>query len=391
MEPTNQRLTSLDAFRGFIMLLMASGGFGIPQMAAAHPGTIWEQLAPSFSHREWAGCGLWDLIQPSFMFMVGLAVPWSYAKRRDNGQGFFGMSWHALTRSILLILLAVILTTRMKDTQTTFLFTNVLAQIGLGYFFLFIIWRMGRDYEVAAIIVILVGYWFYFYNFPLPGPGTDFAAIGANQSDLLSGYFGHWSKNMNAASDFDRWFLNLLPRAEPWLSNPGGYQTLNFIPSLATMLAGSLTGRFLRTSRRTPEGKVGVLVIAAVSCLILGNIAHLTACPVVKRIWTPSWALYSTGWVLIMLAAFYLIVEVWNFRRLVFPLVVVGMNSIFIYLLHSLSAPWIRSMVKIHSGPNCPIFSQDSYWLPVAESCGVLFVLWLLCFWMYRQKAFIRL
>ena len=389
MQPPAQRLTSLDAFRGLIMLLMASNGFGIPQMAATHPGTFWESLAPSFEHRAWAGCALWDLIQPAFMFMVGVAVPWSYAKRRENGQGFFGMSWHALSRSILLILLGVFLSTRSKETQTYFVFTNVLSQIGLGYFFLFIISRMGREYETAAIIVILVGYWFYFFTFPLPGPDFNFAAVGAVKEDLLGGYFAHWSKGLNAAADFDRWFLNLFPRAHAWVSHTGGYQTLNFIPSLATMLGGALTGRFLRTSKRTSEQKVMALVVAGVIFLILGNIAHLTGCPIVKRIWTPSWALYSGGWVLLMLAAFYWVVEVWGFRRLVFPLVVVGMNSIFIYLLHSLSRGWIITMLKIHTGPDNAWF--DGEYAPVITSCGALLVLWVLCWWMYRQKAFIKL
>ena len=92
----SSRLLSLDAFRGFIMLLMASSGFGIVQMAEANPGSFWETIRPQFEHKAWQGCSLWDLIQPSFMFMVGVAVPLSCAKRRENGQTFLGMAWHGM-------------------------------------------------------------------------------------------------------------------------------------------------------------------------------------------------------------------------------------------------------------------------------------------------------
>jgi heparan-alpha-glucosaminide N-acetyltransferase len=118
--PASHRLLSLDAFRGFIMLLMASGGFGIAQMAAKHPDSIWEFISPQFAHQAWQGCSLWDLIQPSFMFMVGMAVPFSYTKRREHGQSFFGMAWHALSRSILLVALGVLLATHAGDSHTVF-------------------------------------------------------------------------------------------------------------------------------------------------------------------------------------------------------------------------------------------------------------------------------
>jgi predicted acyltransferase len=121
--------------------------------------------------------------------------------------------------------------------------------------------------------------------------------------------------------------------------------------------------------------------------LFLGTMLGLFVCPVVKRIWTPSWVLFSGGWVLLMLAAFYWVVEVWGWRKLVFPLVVVGMNSIFIYVMSSLSSGWIRGALKAH----LPEAWTAGFWGPVVERCGVLAVLWLLCFWLYRQRAFLRL
>lgn len=383
----SHRLLSLDAFRGFIMLMMASAGFGLAEIGRANPGTLWEQSAWLVSHVEWVGCSPWDLIQPAFMFMVGMAVPLSYWKRQERGDGFFSMSWHALSRAVLLVLLAVVLSTKAGDPMTNWIFPNVLAQIGLGYFFLVLLWRAGPEAEISAIIVILVAYWLFFYLHPLPPEGFDWTAWKVKQDELLGGLMAHWNKHWNAAGEFDRWFLNLFPRAERFEINAGGYQTLNFVPALATMLGGSLTSRFLARSPKSMPMKAGLLVGAGVLCLFVGTMLGLFVCPVVKRIWTPSWVLFSGGWVLILLAAFYWIVEVWGWRKLVFPLVVVGMNSIFIYVLSNLSSGWIRASLKTH----LPDAWTQGFWAPMVEKCGVLAVLWLLCFWLYRQRAFLRL
>jgi heparan-alpha-glucosaminide N-acetyltransferase len=404
MEPTttNNRLLSLDAFRGFIMLLMASSGFGIVQMAAANPGSWWEFIKPQFEHQAWQGCSLWDLIQPSFMFMVGVAVPFSYAKRREHGQSFFGMAWHALSRAILLVALGVMLATHAGDKHTVFLFTNVLAQIGLGYFVLFLLSRLGWEFVVSGIILILAGYSWFFINHPLPS-AQDLAAIAGmkgTEHAVLQGFSAHWNIHTNAAAGFDRWFLNLLPQAQAFQYNPGGYQTLNFVPALATMLGGALTGHYLMRSLHTDKRKCATLLITGIVLVLVGTgldlkvlpvvgaqLDQYTVLPVVKRIWTPSWAILSGGWVLILLAVFYWLVEIAGMRRLVFPLVVVGMNSIAIYLLHSLCAGWIRDNLHKH----LPDAAFPAYWTPVIERCGVLFVLWLICWWLYKQKAFLKL
>lgn len=404
MEPTttNHRLLSLDAYRGFIMLLMASSGLGVAQMAAAHPGSFWEFIKPQFEHKAWQGCSLWDLIQPSFMFMVGVAVPFSCAKRREHGQSFFGMLWHALTRSVLLVALGVMLATHAGDKHTVFAFTNVLAQIGLGYFFLFLLSRMGWEYIVSGIIVILLGYAWFFINDPLP-TAQDLAAIAGmkgTEQAILPGFAGHWNIHTNAAADFDRWFLNKLPQAAPFQFNAGGYQTLNFVPALATMLMGALTGSYLLRSADTDKRKCAKLLICGLVMIVVGTgldltgiphfgegLAKLTVLPVVKRIWTPSWAILSGGWVLVLLGLFHLVVEVVGMRKLVFPLVVVGTNSIAIYLLHSLCGGWIRENLHKH----VPEAAFVPGWEPVLDRVGVVLVLWLVCFWLYRQKAFLKL
>jgi len=371
------------------MLLMASSGFGIVQMAEAHPDSFWETIRPQFEHKTWQGVSLWDLIQPSFMFMVGVAVPMSCAKRRQAGQGILGMAWHALTRSLLLILIAVALSTKGTDKQTVWVFTNVLAQIGLGYLFLFIIAALSWEYITACIIALLAGYTAFFALHPLPTSEqfTSIQSIKVPAEGILQGWFGHWSIHFNAAAQFDRWLLNLLPQAQAFEYNSGGYQTLNFVPSLATMLGGALAGQFLTHSPLEARSKCVRLFVTGVILIFLGTILDIVAVPAVKRIWTPSWVVLSGGWVLLMLSAFYWLVEIAGFRRLVFPLVVVGMNSITIYVLHHLCSGWIRESLHKH----LPASAFPSEWLPIIDRCGVLLVLWLFCWWLYKQKAFLRL
>ena len=151
----SSRLVSLDAFRGAIMLLMASSGFGVTQVAKQFPDSpVWRFLGYQFEHAAWVGCTLWDLIQPAFMFMVGVALVWSIENRRARGQSFATMFSHALGRAVLLVLLAVFLTSAWSR-QTEWVFTNVLAQIGLGYPFLFLLAFVKPRIQAMAAAVIL--------------------------------------------------------------------------------------------------------------------------------------------------------------------------------------------------------------------------------------------
>ncbi|HEY5314347.1 MAG TPA: DUF5009 domain-containing protein, partial [Pirellulales bacterium] len=236
------RLTSVDAYRGLVMLLMASAGFGIPVVAKTLPDSWWPNIAQQFQHVEWQGCAIWDLIQPSFMFLVGVALPFSYASRRAAGKSYLATLGHVSVRCVILVLLAILLSSQLPHTQTNFVFTNVLAQIGLGYLFVFLLVNRGVILQTLVLAAALGGYGYLFYQHPLPGPGYDYAAVGAQPADVLPGEQAHWSKNTNVAADADRKFLNLFPRQEPFRFNPAGYCTLNFVPSIATMLLGLMAG-----------------------------------------------------------------------------------------------------------------------------------------------------
>ncbi len=386
-----RRLASLDAYRGAIMLLMASAGLGLSQVAHHHADShLWAFIGRHCEHVPWAGCSLWDLIQPAFMFMVGVALPWSLANRRARGMSTAKLLGHALWRSLVLVLLAVFLTSAWSP-RTEWIFPNVLAQIGLGYPFLFLIALTRPRTQAWVAGVILLGYWLWFALYPLPPADFDPATVGVSpEVPQLTGWAAHWNKNTNAAAAFDRWFLNLFPRRQPFTFNEGGYQTLNFIPSLATMIFGLLAGEVLRSGLPLRQ-QLSRLVMGGLAGIALGAVLDWTeVCPLVKRIWTPSWALFSGGWVTLMLAAFVAVVDGRGWKRWAFPLIVAGMNPITLYCLWQLSGGFIRENVKRHLGPDIfEVFGPA--WVPALERGTVLVVLWLILYWMYRRNLVIRI
>jgi hypothetical protein len=246
------------------MLLMASSGFGVPQVAKHFADSAtWTFLGREFDHAAWTGCTLWDLIQPAFMFMVGVALPWSMANRTARGQNFGVMFGHALWRALLLVLLAVFLTSAWSK-RTEWVFTNVLAQTGLGYAFLFLIAFTKPRAQWVVAFALLFACWLAFALHPLPPASFDWKAVGVPEDwPRLAGFAAHWEKNANFAAMFDLWFLNLFPREAPFTHSAGGDQTLNFVPSLATMIFGLIAGRLLR-GELTITGKLNRLLLAGV-------------------------------------------------------------------------------------------------------------------------------
>jgi heparan-alpha-glucosaminide N-acetyltransferase len=386
------RLLSLDVLRGFTMLFMASEILRIAQVARRFPDSAFASTtAYLLEHRTWAGCSPWDLIQPAFMFMVGAALPYSIARRRAQGQPFNRQLAHSVFRALMLIALGIFLRSQGRP-QTYFTFEDVLTQIGLGYVFLFLLgWTRPAAQWIAAV-VILVGYWTAFALYPLPPAGFDTTTVGvaADWRYHPTGFAAHWDKNTNIASAFDQWFLNLFPRERPFVFNGGGYLTLNFIPSLATMIFGLLAGGLLR-SDRPQMTKVRWLVLSGLAGLALGAALHLPGVvPIVKRIWTPSWTLFSTGWVLLILAAYYYVIDVRGYRRWTFPFLVVGMNSIAMYFLVHVIDGYIVEALRIHLGRG--IFDMfGRAFAPIIAGAATLGILWLMLWWMYRRKIFVRI
>jgi heparan-alpha-glucosaminide N-acetyltransferase len=206
----------------------------------------------------------------------------------------------------------------------------------------------------------------------------------------LSGFAAHWEKNTNFAAAFDTWFLNLFPRDKPFLFNGGGYQTLNFIPSIATMIFGLLAGQLLRSARALPE-KLKMLLLFGVAGIVVGkSIELLGLCPIVKRIWTPSWAIFSAGLVTLLLAGFVAVIDWKGWKRWTLPLVVVGLNPITLYVMWQTMAGWVKESIRIHFGRGF-FETFGPMYVPTMERGIVLLVFWLILFWMYRRRIFIRI
>ncbi len=386
------RLTSLDVFRGVTMLFMASEILHIPSVARRFPDSATARLlADQLDHRLWVGCAPWDLIQPAFMFMVGVALPFSIASRVARGQSFGRMLAHTAWRAAILVALGIFLRSQGRP-QTYFTFEDVLTQIGLGYVFLFLLaWTTPRV-QWAAAAAILVGYWAAFALYPLPPPGFDSSTVGVppDWPYQLSGFAAHWNKNTNLAHAFDVWFLNLFPRERPFAFNGGGYLTLNFVPSLATMIFGLIVGGVLRGPRSESE-RVRYLVKAGVAGLALGTLIHLLGInPIVKRIWTPSWTVFSTGWVVLFLAGYYYVVDVRQSRGWTLPFLVIGANSIAMYVLVHVAVDYMERAFLIHLG-RAPFEIFGAVFAPALLGAATLAVFWGILYWMYRNRVLVRI
>ena len=387
------RITSVDAFRGFVMFLMLAEVLHPGAVAKKFPDCdILRQVAYHTDHVGWTGCSLHDLIQPGFTFLVGVALTLSLVRRKEQPRGWLLL--HAFWRSQVLIWLGVFLRSVNKQ-KTYFTFEDTLSQIGLGYFFLVILSLLKPRVWLIVLVAVLVGYWAMFAFWPLPPDGFDRTTVGvkADWSHDFTGFEAHWNLNRNPAAEVDSVFLKALRRdtAETYQFNRGGYATLSFIPTLGTMILGLFAGRWLLTVKGQWR-KVGLLVAVGVGLLAVGyGLGAAGVCPVVKKIWTPSWVLFSGGWCFLMLAAFHAATDAVGYGGWSYPLRVIGANSILIYVVaHLPTEQFILNSFRTHFGPNVfAVFGEP--WEGVVAGVTVLVVYWLGLWWLYVRKVFVRL
>lgn len=391
VEEQQQRNVAVDAYRGLVMLLMMGEVMRFAEVARSFPhNVIWQFLAFNQSHVEWAGMSLHDTIQPGFTFLVGVALPYSLRSRRKKGESFQRMLLHTIWRSMILIFLGIFLRS-MYSPMTNFTFEDTLTQIGLGYTFAFLLTFARPRWQWTALGAILFFYWLAWAIYPAPGPAFDYAAVGvpANWHHLYTGFLAHWNKNSNLGQAFDVWFLNILPRPSRFLFNDGGYLTLSFIPTLGTMLLGLAAGRwFVESEPKIPMRKFLIAAAALIAGGLLLHFGHI--CPIVKRIWTPAWTLFSGGVCFLFLAAFSWVVDIKKHRKIAFPLVVVGMNSIAAYMIAHLCEDFVESSFRIHLGMRAlNIFGAAVE--PTVLGALALLSYWLMLYWMFKKRLFIRI
>jgi predicted acyltransferase len=390
--PVLTRLTSADIYRGFVMLLMMAEVLHFGEVSEALPkSTFWSFLAFHQDHVEWVGCSLHDMIQPSFSFLVGVVLPYSIASRLTQESSFSKVFVHALKRSLILILLGIFLRSQYK-TQTYFTFEDTLSQIGLGYPILFLLGFRSQKIQISVLIIILVAYWLAFALYPLPTANFDYASVGVAKDweHNLTGFAAHWNKNTNFAWAFDQWFLNLFPREKPFIRNGGGYSTLSFIPTLGTMILGLLAGNILK-SGILPYEKLKKFIILGVSGLVIGLILNLLGiCPNVKRIWTPTWVIFSGGLCFLFLSFFYWIIDIKEKTNWAYFLKIIGMNSIAAYCIADALGVYISKSLKIHLGEDYATIFGIPY-QSLIHGGLMLLIYWLLLQWLYKKKIFIKI
>ena len=355
-KSTGGRLVSLDAYRGFIMLLLVADGFGF-SVLQHYPNWAW--LAAQVDHAPWQGCTFWDLIQPAFTFMVGVAMPFAFARRMSQGATNWGVFRHVAYRSFMLIVLSNIYSNwDSSQSHLALQLINVLCQIAFGYMICFLIIHMRFRYQVVAGLAMLAGYWVLFAIFPGPT--------------------GPWSKTGNIGAVIDLKVLGY--------NYSGYYTTINFIGNAVTILFGCWAAMLLRTEK-SHAYKLKVLATCAGAGFALG-LALQPFNPMVKRLWTASFTFFSAGWVILMLIVFYWVIEVKGVKRWAFPFIVPGMNSIFIYSLGQIGLKgWLNGGLEKFT-KNFE-FIGDLGTIP--QHILVLAIMWYACYWLYQRKIFFKI
>jgi len=352
-----QRIASIDAFRGFTMFCMFSVGFGL-QYFAANPSVA--PIARQFDHTPWHGMTAWDLIQPFFMFIVGAVMPISFGRRWKAGETWDYSLRHVLWRSLLLVFCGEIARS-IQAKRPVIDVINVLGQLAFVYPIAFLTLRKSWRFQGIVASGLLLAHW-ALYRF-VTAPGVT----------------GPWDPDANIG-----WYLDGLVLGKHW-GDHFGYATINFVSSAANTIFGVMAGALLANPAIDAARKIRILVACGLGGIALG-LALDPVVPIIKKIWTASFAIYSTGFTLIALALFYWICDVRKQTAWAKMFLIVGANSIFIYLFHEtlggyLSAAARRGMQLFFEGPWSKLIAA---WIVIAIHVAA-------CWILRRKRIFIRL
>lgn len=363
-DTLNDRLVSLDALRGFDMFWIM-GAEEIAHAAAEVFKWSWlVWLSGQLKHPEWHGFAFYDLIFPLFLFMAGTSMPFSFDKRISRGDSRSAVVRHVIVRGLILVLLGMIYNGLLEFDWPETRLPSVLGRIGLAYLFAgLIVLSTGWRSQAVCIVGILVGYWAALKFVPVPGFGAGDLAPGHTLTDYV-----------------DR----MLIPGELYKGDRDPEGLFGTIPAIATALFGAITGRFLKDSQRSGYVKTAAMVVAGAASLGIAQWWNHDF-PINKNLWSSSFVLQCAGWSLLLLALFYLVIDVWKFRRWAFFFVVIGMNSILIYLANGF-VDFAYTTNLLFEG----MLRHTGKYEPVLWAVALVFVRWLLLYFLYRRRIFLR-
>ena len=338
------------------MIWMISEGLNL-SVFKSDPHLGW--LAWQFHHMEWHGMTAWDLIQPFFMFIAGVAMPFSFSRRWAAGEPWSQSLRHVLKRCALLIFWGLVARSIGAGKPNLDLI-NVLAQLSFTYLVAFLLLRFDWKVQLSA--------------------GLGLLALHTAIYELATapGVQGPWIQDANIG-----WWLDKTILGKNW---GGSYATINCISSAFNTVAGMMAGSLL-FGEGAVQKKLKTLIVIGAACIAIG-LALDPVIPIIKKIWTASFAIYSLGFTLLALSVFYWICDVQLSRRWAQLLVIVGANSIFIYLFHECLHRWIDSSAKAFLGWTQPWLGP---WTTILIGlAGVVFQIYV-CIWLYRRQIFFKL
>ena len=354
---------SLDFFRGFTMFLLIAEFTHLFSLLHSKEleGTCIYAIATQFHHHPWNGLRFWDLIQPYFMFIVGVAMPYSVANRVKRGQTKVQIRKHVLQRAFILLLLGWGLYC-IDAGKIVFKFQNVLAQLSVTYLLAYLVMNKSVRTQLIFSFVLIAVTEIIYRVFPVAGFDQPFVA---NEN------FGTWLDLQYGGADLG-----------------GHWVSFNAIPTTAHTIWGVLAGQLLR-SDRTAMKKLKLLVVAGLIGVVAGY-ALDPVTPIIKRISTSSFILVSGGWTILSLAFSYWLIDIMKQKKWSLFFAIVGMNPLFIYLFaHVGGANFIEHI--LHPFSMAAFSWTGELTAKIITSAIVLYLLWFICDWFYKRKIFIRI
>ncbi len=357
------RLESIDALRGFDMFCIIGGADAIGSLHKVFNNQFAGFISGQLRHAEWVGFNFEDIIMPLFLFIVGCAMPFSFAKRLSLGQTRKQIYFHSIKRALILFFLGMIAQGNLLqyDLSKLHIYCNTLQTIAVGYIIsTVLILEFGLVVQSIVVVFFLLLFWALMVLVPVPGHGA-----------------GVLTPEGNLAIYIDKLILG---RFQDQTTYAWILETPVFA---ATVMLGVFAGQFLR-SGRTAYQKFADLAVAGVVTFALGQLWSYSF-PNIKHLWTSSFVLFSGGLCLLLLAFFYLVIDVWGFHKWAFPFKVIGMNAIAVYM-----ATEVFDFRKIGGVFVGSLAGRLGNWNSAVQYAAAFTIIWLILLYMYRKKTFIK-